>query len=186
MSTLHLTSRVLTQRSPALVRPAGSPAPFVANVGANFRPAALERFPIRLHRIGALSSRFHKFHIQKLDIENQRGVRRNGGAPSSRSVSKLWLDDKRPFAAGLHGDEAALPALDYLMLAKHEGERLLAINRTVELLALDAILIEPAGIMNDAGLTGLRGDAGSDLRIGDLQARCLGRCIGDHLSRARV
>ena len=54
------------------------------------------------------------------------------------------------------------------MLADGKLERLPTVERTVELLTLGTVLIEPTRIVNDGGLTGLRRGAGADLAIRDL------------------
>src|SRR6478609_3233047 len=86
-------------------------------------------------------------HRQQFDIEHQRGVGRN---------------DQRALAADLHRGDPLIPAGDNLLLPDREFERLVAIDRTVELLALLAIFIEPAGIVHDADLAGLRRRAVAD------------------------
>src|SRR5580704_15771028 len=95
-------------------------------------------------------------HIEQFDVEDQRGVGRDDAAGAARPVAELGRDDQGALAADLHAGDALVPAGDDLMPPERELERLTAVERAVELLALGAILIEPACVMHDAGLTGLR------------------------------
>jgi hypothetical protein len=82
----------------------------------------------------------------------------------------LRRNDERALAADLHGGDAFVPPGDHLALADRKFERLVAIDGGVELLALDPILVKPAGVVHHAGLAGFRGRAGADLAVDDLQA----------------
>src|SRR5262249_36420488 len=73
-----------------------------------------------------------------------------------------------------------------LALANEKLKRLTAVDRTVELLALGAILIEPAGVVHDAGLASLRGRAGAHLAVHDLQAGSCGHGFPHRLGGACV
>src|SRR5580704_7807067 len=95
-------------------------------------------------------------HLEQFDVEDQRGVGRDDAAGAARPVAELGRDDQGALAADLHAGDALVPAGDDLMPAERELERLAAVERAVELLALGAILVEPAGVVHDAGLTGLR------------------------------
>src|SRR6478672_1844969 len=105
-------------------------------------------------------------HRQQFDIEHQRGVGRNDAAGA---ISQRRRNDQRALAADLHRGDPLIPAGDNLLLPDREFERLIAIDRTVELLALLAVFIEPAGIVHDADLAGLRRRAVADLAVDDLQ-----------------
>src|SRR5262249_32925161 len=114
------------------------------------------------------------FDPEQLDLEDQRRVGRDDAAGAARPVAELGRNDQRAPAADLHGGDALVPALDDATHAEWKFERLAAVDRAVEFLALGAVLIQPAGIMHDAGLTGLGRRAGADLGIRDLQARWCG------------
>ena len=64
---------------------------------------------------------------QDLDIEVERGVRRDApGREAACAVSLVGRDDEpRPLALG-HGHAALVPASDHLLQTHLEGERLLA------------------------------------------------------------
>src|SRR5205809_896364 len=83
------------------------------------------------------------------------------------------LQQRRPYqralAADLHRADALVPAADHLPHADLEFERLVAVDRRVEFLALLAVLVEPSRIMHDAGLAGLWRGAGAFLAVDDLQ-----------------
>src|SRR5262249_38700751 len=99
---------------------------------------------------------------------NERGVRRDHGALALRAIAERRRDDECALASHFHGGNAPFPALDDLMLPEHEREGPLTVHRAIELGAFGAVHIEPAGIMDDAGFTRLRAEAGSSLCIGDL------------------
>src|SRR4029079_6857134 len=108
-------------------------------------------------------------HRQQFDIERQRGVGRNDAAGAACAISQRRRNDQGALAADLHRGDPLIPAGDNLLLPDREFERLVAIDRTVELLALLAAFIEPAGIVHDADLAGLRRRAVADLAVDDLQ-----------------
>ena len=70
---------------------------------------------------------------------------------------------------------------DDAALADRKLERLVAVDRGVEFLALGAILIEPAGVMHDDGLARARRRAGAGLGVDDLQAGGCGDGLGGGL-----
>src|SRR6267154_4067845 len=112
-------------------------------------------------------------HRQQFDIEHQRGVRRNEAAGAARAVTQCGRNDQGALAADLHRGDALVPAGDHLALPDRKLERLVAVDRRVELLALLAVLIEPAGVMHDADLARLRRCARTDLAVDYLQTcRC--------------
>src|SRR6185295_8917175 len=102
--------------------------------------------------------------------EHQCRVRRDHAAGAAGSVAELRRNDQRALAANLHRGDALVPAGDDAALADGEFERLIAIDGRVELLALLAILIEPAGVVHHANLAGLRRSAGADDAVDSLQA----------------
>src|ERR1700730_5900544 len=105
---------------------------------------------------------------QQLDLEDHRGVGGEGAAGAAGAVAELGRNDEGALAADLHRADALIPTADDLTLADDKLERLAAVERAVELLALGAVLIEPAGVVHDAGLTGEGHGAGADLGVRDL------------------
>src|SRR6266700_1391793 len=82
-------------------------------------------------------------HVEQFDVEDQRGIRRDDAARAARAIAELGRDDEGALAADLHGGDALIPTADDLTLADGKLERLTAVERTVELLALGAAFIEP-------------------------------------------
>src|SRR5688572_6812695 len=93
------------------------------------------------------------------------------GAGAHGAVAEVGGYDEGAPAADLHGGDALVPPLDHLALAERELERLAAVDRAVELGALLAALIEPAGIVHHTDLALLGEGAGADLEVGHLQPR---------------
>src|ERR1700722_9233872 len=110
------------------------------------------------------------FDPEQLDVEQQRRVRRDDTAGAARTVAESRRNDQRTLAADLHGGDAFVPALNHVALADSEFEWLVAIDRRIEFLAFHAPLVEPAGVIHDAGLAGLRRSAGAGFDIDDLQS----------------
>src|SRR5258708_13740788 len=104
-------------------------------------------------------------HVGEWDGEHQRCVRRNGAAGAAGAVAQRGRNDQGTLAADFHGGDAFIPAGDHPALPDRKLERLVAIDRRVEFLALLPVLIEPAGVMHDPNLTGLRPRSGSDLTV---------------------
>src|ERR1700722_19012346 len=109
-------------------------------------------------------------HIEQFHVEDQRRIRRDDTARTARAIAELGWNDQRALAADLHRGHALVPAGNHFALSDRKLQRIVAIDGGVELLALLAILIEPAGIVHDANLTGLWRDAGADLAVDDLQS----------------
>src|SRR5260370_41252917 len=109
-------------------------------------------------------------HAEQFDVEHQRCVRGNDAAGTAGAVAQRGRNDQGALAADFHGGDAFVPAGDDLALPDRKLERLIAIDRTVEFLALLAVLVKPAGVMHDADLTGLWCRAGADGRVDHLQA----------------
>src|SRR5580698_3412340 len=107
------------------------------------------------------------FDAEQLDVEHQRGVGRNDAAGAAGAVAELGRNDQRALAADFHGRDAFVPAGDDLVQADLELERLVAIDRGVEFLALGGVLIKPAGVMHDAGLARFGRSAGAGLGVDD-------------------
>src|ERR1700728_1601821 len=122
--------------------------------------------------------------VEQFDVEDQRRVRRKDAAGAARAVAEIGRNDQSAFAADLHGGDAFVPAGDDVVSADRKLEWLAAIDRAVEFLALGAVLIQPAGIMHDADLAGLRRSAGAGLGVGELQSRGCGHGFPGGLSES--
>src|ERR1051325_11246501 len=117
---------------------------------------------------GTATSRGGSIHLQQFDIEHQRGVGRDDAAGAAGAIAELGRDDQGALAADLHAGHALVPALDHLMRAEWERKRLAAVEGAVELLALLAIVVEPAGVMHADILAGGRLGAGAARALGVL------------------
>src|SRR2546423_15493461 len=95
-------------------------------------------------------------HVEQFDFEDQRGVRRYYAARATGTIAECGWDDESALTADLHRGNTIVPTGDDPLLSDGKLERLAAVERTVELLTLSAALIEPASVMHDANLTGLR------------------------------
>src|SRR5476649_1247929 len=94
------------------------------------------------------------FYVQEFDIEHQGRVWRDHAAGAARAIAQRGRNDQRALAADLHGGDALVPAADHGALADWKLERLLAVDRRVEFLALLAVLIKPTGIVHHTDLAG--------------------------------
>src|SRR5690242_12581214 len=121
----------------------------------------METFTMRLLVVAKREATL--LHPEQFDVEHQRGIRGNEPAAyAARTIAERGRNDQRALAADLHRGNAFVPALDDLALSDRKFERLVAVDRRVELLALLAVIIEPAGVMHDAGLSGFRRSAGAN------------------------
>src|SRR5258706_6616362 len=109
-------------------------------------------------------------HVKQFDLEHQRRVGRNDAAGAAGAVAQRRRDDQGTLAADFHGGDAFVPASDDLALPDRKLERLIRIHRTVELLALLAAPIEPAGVIHDPSLAGLWHSTRANRAADDLQA----------------
>src|ERR1700733_11776598 len=80
-------------------------------------------------------------HVKQFDVEDQRRIRRDDAAGAARAIAKGGRNDQGALAADLHRGDAFVPAGNHLALSDRKFERLVAIDRAVELLALLAIFI---------------------------------------------
>src|SRR5260370_2181680 len=110
-------------------------------------------------------------HANQFDLEDQRRIGRDDPAGAAGAVAEVGGNEEGALAAGVHGGDALVPSLDDAAHAERKLERLAAVARAVEFLALGAVLIEPARVMHHAGLAGLGRRAGADLGVRDLQSR---------------
>src|SRR6516164_8162079 len=75
---------------------------------------------------------FRLFHVDQLDIENQRRVRRDDAARAPCAVAHLRRDDQGALPSDAHAGYALVPALDDAALADHESKRRVAIQGAIE------------------------------------------------------
>jgi hypothetical protein len=85
----------------------------------------------------------------------QRRVRRDHAAGAARAVAELGRDHEHARAAFLHALHALVPALDDMAGAEVELERVVAVLARIELGALDAVLVQPAGVVDRDRRAGL-------------------------------
>src|SRR5690349_11021120 len=88
---------------------------------------------------------------QQLDLEHQRRVRRDRAAGAACAVAERGWDHEDARAAFLHALHALVPAADDAAAAERELERIAAVLARIELGALDAVLVEPAGVVDGNG-----------------------------------
>src|ERR1700682_360487 len=122
--------------------------------------------PIRHFIIGAPGL----LHLEELDVENQGGIRRDRPGGAARAIAELGRDRQCTRAADLHAGDPLVPAGDYLLGAEGELEGLAAVDRAVELLALGAIVRQPAGVVCRDFVPGFCGGAVTGLGIGVFQS----------------
>src|SRR5207302_552074 len=124
-------------------------------------------------------------YVQQLHVELERRVRRDRAREAARAVGEVRRDQQLAAAADLHARDALVPALDHPPLAERERERLPAVARAVELLSVE----EPARVVDEDGLPGLRARALAHLEVLPLEPRCALLILVGHgrlLRRARV
>src|SRR6218665_8854 len=122
---------------------------------------------------------------QQLHFEQQRRVRRNHAAGAAGAVAERRGDHQHAGAADLHALHAFVPALDDLATGQVEAERVAAVLARIDLLALGAVLVEPAGVVHGDALAGLGLGAVAGHEVLVLQARGrAGQVQGDRLVAA--
>src|SRR3979490_1568881 len=92
---------------------------------------------------------------QQLDVEQQRGVRGNYAAGAAGTVTERWWNHEPALTACLHSEHALVPTANHFACPHLEAERIVAVTRAVELLALvirRALRIQPACVVNDRSL----------------------------------
>src|SRR5439155_919190 len=104
---------------------------------------------------------------EQLDLEDERGVGRDGARKSLLAVAHLGRDGQLAPAAHLHPDHALVPALDDLPAAERERKRLPVVLGRVELLPVG----EPARVVHRDRLPLPRFRAGAYHQILHLQLR---------------
>src|SRR5262249_2152196 len=115
--------------------------------------------PIR-HFIGAAAG---LLHLQELDVEDQGGIGWNRTGSTARAIAELGRDRQSALAADLHAGHTFVPAGNDLLGTERELEGLAAIDGAVELLALGAVVRQPAGVVHGDFVAGSRGSAVSGL-----------------------
>src|SRR4029078_2332269 len=111
--------------------------------------------------------------VEQLDVEDQRRVGRDSAAGAARAVAELRGNHERALATDLHPGDALIPTGDHLPGAELELERIVAVARAVELLAVMVGLravVQPPGVVHRHALAPGRVSAVADLAIGNLQA----------------
>src|SRR5713101_3513954 len=83
-------------------------------------------------------------YTQQLDIEDQRGIRRNHPAGAACAIAELGRDRQGALASHLHSGDALVPAGNDLVCPEGELTRLAAVDRAVELCPLGAVIEQPA------------------------------------------
>jgi hypothetical protein len=117
-------------------------------------------------------------NAEQIDLEDQRGARRDDAAGAARAIAQVRRNDQRALTADMHGGEAFVPARDDLALAQREGKRLPPVERAIELLALLAVDEQPARVIDRHGLAGLRHRSGARFDVDDAQATGRGDLAG--------
>src|SRR5579863_6436724 len=73
-------------------------------------------------------------HLEQFDLEEQRRVRRDHAAGAASAVTQRRRNDQRALAADFHRGDALIPTRNHLTLSDRKFERLVAVDRAVELL----------------------------------------------------
>src|SRR5450432_788041 len=108
---------------------------------------------------------------QQLDFEQERRVRRDRATGATRAVAERRRDDEHARAAFLHALNALVPAADDHAAAELELERIVAVLARIELLALDAVLVQPARVVDRDRAAGFGLLAAAGQRVVVLEAR---------------
>src|SRR3954468_24178149 len=87
-------------------------------------------------------------NFEKLDFEEQSGIRRDDAARAARTVDEFGRNRQLALAADLHAGHAFVPAADHVPFSEREDERLAAVLSRVELAPLRAVRERPAGVVH--------------------------------------
>src|SRR5262249_11054062 len=101
--------------------------------------------------IGREPDALHLRHVEELDVEHQRRVRREHAPGAARTISELGGNDQRSLAAHLHSGNTLIPSRNHLTGSELELKRIVAIAGAVELLSLTirrGAVVQPPGVMN--------------------------------------
>src|SRR5690606_5959219 len=106
-------------------------------------------------------------HFEEVDLEEQRGVRRDHAAGPAGAVAELGRDHEPAGATDPHAGDALIPAADHVAGAEREAERLAPVLARVELRAGLAVLEQPAGVVHRdlLALAGFLATAGDDVLV---------------------
>src|SRR5450830_1670430 len=110
-------------------------------------------------------------YSQPLYVELQGGVGRDHAAGTTGAVAEFGRDDQGALAAHLHALHAFVPALDDHAGTQGEFEGVVAVDAGVELGALNAVFIQPAGVVHADLDAGARLSALANRGVFVLQAR---------------
>jgi hypothetical protein len=91
------------------------------------------------------------FDAEQLDIEEERGIRRDSRSSGS-PIGEIRRDDQLPFTTDFHRHDTFVPPFYYASGADHKSVWLFAINRAVELRSV----LQSSRIMNDDFRSGCR------------------------------
>src|SRR5262249_62389745 len=105
---------------------------------------------------------------EQLDLEDERGARRDDATGAAVPVSEMGRNHQLPFSAHTHRADALVPTFDDAPFADREHQRLAPVVRRVELLTP----LQPAGAVHADGITGLRTLAGALDEIDIAEAGC--------------
>src|SRR5215469_13885190 len=123
----------------------------------------LHLFQIMLRRLWpSLFADLEQFHV-----ENERRIWGDHAASPTASIAQFRRNSQLPLSTDFHSPHTFIPAFDNLPRAESKPERLAAIHRAVELLAIG----QPSGVMYFHGLARNRSGAGADHDVPVLQAR---------------
>ena len=106
------------------------------------------------------------FGGEKLDVEDERGVRGNHAARAAFAVAHVRRNREGALAARPHAGEALFPPLNHAAFAEREGEGLTARDARIK----DGAVFELARIVNGDAHAGLGFDAVAHLGVENLQS----------------
>jgi hypothetical protein len=90
--------------------------------------------------------------LQQFNVKDQRRVARDRGRGARLAVAELGRDRDRALAAGAHAFDTNVHALDDITDAVTERERLLAVLRGIELLAVgQTMTLRPRMVISTEG-----------------------------------
>src|SRR5688500_1144636 len=105
-------------------------------------------------------------NLEELDLENQRGVRRDDLAGSLLAIAEVRGHDEPALAADPHSRDPLVPPLDHLVDADAKGKGMLGILAGIKAGAV----LQPADVVDFDGIARLRFLSLAELEIGVAQA----------------
>src|SRR6266567_4507318 len=141
--------------------------------------ADASRVTSRWKRIGSrgTAGRSSAFHLEQLDVEDQRRVGWYDSASAPAAVRHVRGDDQSSLPTDFHARNTLVPAANDAALPEKKSERNLAITRRVEFCALVigcVGIVNPPSVVNNDGYAFCRFSAAPNLRIDLLQIGHLG------------